>query len=191
MTDQSESSSDVWRDVWDGGGPTPGDPERSWRRLRTGPADLLAGRAGQGQGLPEITGLDTADNLSDNSGMRQDTRVTVRLDAATVEGLDAIAEREGVKRSEVIRDALTASLAASTAIGATGPAPAVRTLVRALLAIEGDAGQLALFEKALHDAEPQDGTSSRGRGPRTSGRPGRGGRRDLGDVRPGTGPAHG
>lgn len=119
--------------------------------------------------------------------MRQDTRITVRLDSSMVEQLDAIARQNGVKRSEVIRDALTASLAASTTLGGPGPAASVRTLVRALLAIQGEPEQLRLFEEALDQAGPGGmprRVPSQGGGRGHPPRPGR--TKDWGDVRPGT-----
>lgn len=72
-------------------------------------------------------------------------RISDELDA----DIDQLAEDLGLSRSEVVRNALTAGVIEGKLHARRLKSPAIRGLIRALLAIDGDRDQLALFEKAV------------------------------------------
>ena len=75
--------------------------------------------------------------------------LTVRVDDDLYRQIDELAAELGLDRSEVVRNALTAGVAEGKLHSRRLHSPAIRTLLRALLAIDGDGEQLALFDEAI------------------------------------------
>lgn len=93
--------------------------------------------------------------------MQNDKQVSIRLDAALLDRIDGISHQTGLPRSEVIRNALVAGLADGEKQVARMRSPAVRAIVRALLAIDGDKAQAELFEGILQSVAGTDAATVR------------------------------
>mgnify|MGYP000423081334 CR=1 FL=1 len=81
--------------------------------------------------------------------MQNDKQITVRVPGDLDNAITALADELNLSRSEVIRNALTAGVVEGKQAARRLRNPAIRTLVRALLAIDGDKDQLDLFERVM------------------------------------------
>jgi hypothetical protein len=81
--------------------------------------------------------------------MQNDTRVTVRIPVDLDQAITDLAAELNLSRSEVIRNALTAGIVEGKQTAKRLKSPAIRGLVRALLALEGDKEQMELFERVM------------------------------------------
>lgn len=81
--------------------------------------------------------------------MQNDMQITVRIPGELNQAITDLADELKLSRSEVIRQALTAGILEGKQAAKNLRNPAFRTLVKALLAIQGDDDQLDLFERAI------------------------------------------
>jgi metal-responsive CopG/Arc/MetJ family transcriptional regulator len=81
--------------------------------------------------------------------MQNDARITVRIPKHLDDAIDELAQELNLAKAEVIRNALTSGVVEGRQASKRLKNPAVRAIVRSLLAIENDPEQLALFERVL------------------------------------------
>ena len=107
------------------------------------------GRLGSVAEQPIRPAIATHTKMHYTPAMQNDMQITVRIPGELNQAITDLADELKLSRSEVIRQALTAGILEGKQAAKNLRNPAFRTLVKALLAIQGDDDQLDLFERAI------------------------------------------
>lgn len=100
----------------------------------------------------DIPPLDPVHRAVYTGSMPESPLVSVRLEPEIAALIEEVQQDLNLSRSEVIRMALTSGLKDTRAMGRQLRNPLIKSLVRALLALDGEPDQLALFERAVQES---------------------------------------